>query len=174
MENTITVKENLELTEYVSLVENIAEGFFDEEGNYQPHIGKLNTMRLFYNEYVIESNFDIPHGFSGALQLRPLINDNEFIYKYNQSLNGDGYIRLDFANAYRDAMKIVKTKKDSLNGLILTVKNVIKKAVNSFSESLSAENIEKLSKIAESIGEENFDLDSFKKLYTDYLKKDET
>ena len=131
-------------------------------------------MRLFYNEYVTESNFDIPHGFSDALQLKPLVSDKEFMDKYNQSLNGDDYIRLDFANAYRDAMEIVKTKKDSLNGLILTVKNAIKKAVNSFSESLSAENIEKLSKIAESIGAENFDLDSFKKLYADYLKKDET
>lgn len=49
MENTMVIKKDFSVIDYVSLVNGIADEFFDVNGEYQPHLGRLNVMRLFYN-----------------------------------------------------------------------------------------------------------------------------
>ena len=47
----MVIKKDFSVVDYVSLVNGIVGEFFDSEtGDYQPHIGRLNVMRLFYNE----------------------------------------------------------------------------------------------------------------------------
>ena len=55
----IKVKENFEIVDFATMVDSIVAEYFDAEGNYTPHIGMLNAMRVFYNECVTESKFDI-------------------------------------------------------------------------------------------------------------------
>lgn len=172
MENTMVIKKNLSVIDYVTLVNGIANDFFDAEtGEYTPHIGRLNAMRLFYNECVTESKFDLPHDFEDALQMDVLVEDDEFIKEFNAAVVGDGLVRLDFANAYADAMEAVNAKKNSFGNAV----NIIKKIIEKFSESISSvvtdESLEKLAKIAEGVNANNLNLDSFVKAYSNYLEE---
>lgn len=171
MENTMVIKKNLSVIDYVTLVNGIANDFFDSEtGEYTPHIGRLNAMRLFYNECVTDSKFDLPHDFEDALQMDVLVEDEEFIKEFNAAVVGDGVVRLDFANAYADAMEAVNAKKNSFGNAV----NIIRKAIEKVSESISSvvtdESLEKLTKIADSVNTNNLSLDSFVKAYSNYLE----
>lgn len=171
MENTMVIKKNLSVIDYVTLVNGIVNDFFDAEtGEYTPHIGRLNAMRLFYNECVTDSKFDLPHDFEDALQMDVLVEDDEFIKEFNAAVVGDGVIRLDFANAYADAMEAVNAKKNSFGNAV----NIIRKAIEKVSESISSvvtdESLEKLTKIADSVNTNNLSLDSFVKAYSNYLE----
>lgn len=171
MENTMVIKKNLSVIDYVSLVNGIANDFFDAEtGEYTPHIGRLNAMRLFYNECVTESKFDLPHDFEDALQMDILVEDDTFIKEFNTAVVGDGVIRLDFANAYADAMEAVNAKKNSFGNAV----NIIRKTIERVSESISSvvtdESLEKLTKIADSVNTNNLSIDSFVKAYSNYLE----
>lgn len=168
----MVIKSNLNVIDYVSLVNGIISEFFDfETGEYTPHIGRLNAMRLFYNDCVIESKFDLPHDFKDALKMDVLVEDEEFINEFNKAVKGDGIIRLDFANAYADALEAVNAKKNSFGNAV----NIIRKALEKVSESISAvvtdESLEKLTKISESVNLGNLSLDSFVKAYSNYLEE---
>lgn len=168
----MVIKKNLSVIDYVTLVNGIANDFFDSEtGEYTPHIGRLNAMRLFYNECVTESKFDLPHDFEDALQMDVLVEDEEFIKEFNAAVVGDGVVRLDFANAYADAMEAVNAKKNSFGNAV----NIIKRIIEKFSESISSvvtdESLEKLAKIAEGVNANNLNLDSFVKAYSNYLEE---
>lgn len=168
----MVIKSNLNVIDYVSLVNGIISEFFDfETGEYTPHIGRLNAMRLFYNDCVIESKFDLPHDFKDALKMDVLVEDEEFINEFNKAVKGDGTIRLDFANAYADALEAVNAKKNSFGNAV----NIIRKALEKVSESISTvvtdESLEKLTKISESVNLGNLSLDSFVKAYSNYLEE---
>lgn len=168
----MVIKSNLNVIDYVSLVNGIISEFFDSEtGEYTPHIGRLNAMRLFYNDCVIESKFDLPHDFKDALKMDVLVEDEEFINEFNRAVKGDGTIRLDFANAYEDALEAVNAKKNSFGNAV----NIIRKALEKVSESISSvvtdESLEKLTKISESVDLGNLSLDSFVKAYSNYLEE---
>lgn len=172
MENAIVIKKNLSVVDYVSLVNGIANDFFDSEtGEYTPHIGRLNEMRLFYNECVTDSKFDLPHDFGDAMQLDILVKDDEFIEAYSEAITSDGVSRLDFANAHADAMEIVNAKKNSFGNAVNIVKKTIEKLSESISSVVTDESLGKLTKIAEGINTNNFNLDSFIKAYSNYLEK---
>lgn len=165
MESTMVIKKNLSVIEYVSLVNAIAGGFFDEDGEYQPHIGRLNAMRLFYNECVTESKFDLPHDFNDALMMDVLIEDDEFIKTFNDAVIGDGMIRLNFANAYAEANKIVNTKKDPFNSLANTIKIVTNGVIEKVDSILSEDTVAKFEKIADNISNGNLSAEAFVDAY---------
>ena len=55
------INDNLDIVAYGAAVREIADKFFDGDGNYVPYIGKANAMVIFYNYFVVESKFsDIP------------------------------------------------------------------------------------------------------------------
>lgn len=158
MENTMVIKKDFSVVDYVSLVNAIVSEFFDADGEYVPHIGRMNAMRLFYNECVVESKFDLPHDFEDALMMDVLVEDEEFIRAFNEAVKGDGMIRLDFSNAYAEALEIVNAKKDSLTG-------VLKDAINGFMQKmspiLSGDAIAKFTEIADNISKGNISAESF-------------
>ncbi len=173
MKNTMIIKKNMSVIDYVTLVNGIVNDFFDSETDeYTPHIGKLNAMRLFYNKCVVESKFDLPHDFNDASQIDILAEDDEFIKEFNAAVIGDGVIRLDFANAYADAMEVVNAKKNSFGNAVAAIKKIIEKTLESISSIVTDENLEKLTKIAESVNTNNVSLDSFVKAYSNYLGED--
>lgn len=165
MENNMVIKNKFNVVEYVSLVNDIAEEFFDDEGDYIPHIGRLNIMRLFYNKCVVESKFDLSHNFQDALQLDYLVGDEDFIKAFNEAVAGDGMFRLDFANAYADAMSIVNERKSSVNNIIRKVEKGIAKITDKISPILSEDNITSLSQIAQDISNGKLSAESIVEAY---------
>lgn len=83
----MTVKTELGIIGYVSMVDEIVLEYFNADGEYQPHIGMLNAMRLFYNECVKESKFDeqLAHDNIDAMEMEALVADQEFIEAYNRA-----------------------------------------------------------------------------------------
>lgn len=156
------IKKDFNVVDYVSLVNGIVSEFFDSNtGDYQPHIGKLNVMRLFYNECVIESKFDLSHDFEDALMLDVLVEDEEFINEFNKAIIGENETRLDFANAYADAIEIVNTKKDSFNSMTTTLKSVIDGVMKKMSPIMSGDAIAKFTEIADNISKGNISAEAF-------------
>lgn len=165
MENTMVIKKNLSVVDYVALVNGIVSEFFDADGDYVPHIGRLNAMRLFYNECVIESKFDLSHDFQDALEMDILVEDEEFINTFNEAIKGDGMIRLDFANAYAEAMEIVNTNKDAFNNMVNTFEIMINSALEKMSPILSGDAIAKFTEIADNISKGNISAEAFVEAY---------
>lgn len=156
MENTNFVIDcKLGLLDYVSMVNNIANEFFDEEGTYTPHIGRINAMRLFYNECVIESKFDIPHDIIDVPQMEILVKDDDFIKAFNDAIEFNGSVCLDFANAYREAIDMVDTRKNSLASAIEVFKGAMVGITEKISPILTESNLDRLTKIADDVSNGN-------------------
>ena len=146
------VNTSLGMVEYLTMVNEIILEYFDEDGNYQPQIGILNTMRLFYNECVIESKFELPHDITDAMDMEIMVTDDEFINEFNNAIIGDvPGIRFDFANAYKDAMDIVETKKSSIERAVDSVKKMIISVLDVINPLLSDEHIDKVAEIAHDV-----------------------
>ena len=142
----------LGMVEYLTMVNEIVLEYFDEDGNYQPQIGILNAMRLFYNECVIESKFELPHDITDAMDMEIMVTDDEFVSEFNNAIIGDiPGIRFDFANAYKDAMDIVETKKSSIERAVDSVKKMIFSVLDVINPLLSDEHIDKVAEIAHDV-----------------------
>lgn len=148
----MVVNTNLKMVDYLVMVNEIVLEYFNEEGEYQPQIGTLNAMRLFYNNCVVESKFDISHDIVDAMDMEPIVNDDEFIAAFNDAIIGDcPGICMDFANAYKDALDIVETKKTSIERAVNSVKNMITSILDVINPLLSDEHIDKVSEIARDV-----------------------
>ena len=161
----ITFKKKLSVAEYIAIVNNIASNYYNENGEYQPHIGILNAMRIFYNVCVTEDMFDLPHNIVDASEVEKLANDDEFIHSFNSAIESDGNVQLNFANAYIDAIAIVESKNDMITNAIMPVKNMIIDMIQNFSSYLTEENMNIISKISEGISNGNITADSIIEAY---------
>lgn len=151
MENRkIVINTKLSMVDFLQVVNDIVLEFFSIDGTYQPQIGFLNTMRIFYNACVTESKFE-KYDIFDALDMEDIVADEEFIDAFNLALKPTHGQRLDFANAYKQAMDIVSNKKTSLNNLIEIIHNMLNTFVNSISEELGEDNIKKIMDIAEKV-----------------------
>ena len=121
--------------EFIQLVEDIAEAYFDN-GIYQPHIGELNAMRLYYND---KNNADIVD----AAEFAEIVKDEKFVSEYFAAIS-ERSDKLDFIQAYDMAMDIVNTKKGTLAVMFEGV-------ISRLNEMLSQDNIEKIKEIADGI-----------------------
>lgn len=160
------VNNNLSIVDYSIAVRNIVSKFFDEDGNYTPHFGKINAMVVFYNYFVIESKFDLDHTITENIEADILANDEDFIMAFNNAIKGDGCIRLDFANAYSDALDIVHTKNTTIAGAIESFKNGIAKFADKINPIFTEDSINKLSKIAEDVSNGNLSAESIVSAYS--------
>lgn len=149
--STFKVNTTLGIIDYVTIVESMVNEYFNDDGDYVPQIGILNIMRLFYNECVLECKFDVPHTISDALDMEVFINDEEFIEAFNLAIQFNGVIAIDFANAYKDAMDIVSVKKSSVDNAVRKIKVMFADIVSKISDTLTPENIDKITKISENI-----------------------
>ena len=100
---------SMTVIDYAIVVESMASEFYNlENGEYQPHLGMLNVMRVYYNNFYKDEKDD---AIVDALDMNELVSDEAFIEAFNNTINSCDGFRLDFANAYRDAMEIVETRK---------------------------------------------------------------
>lgn len=104
MNNTNT---KIDLATYTALVKMIAAGFFDDDLNYIPHLGKLNAMWLFYNFCVKEDIDNIPHDTGDLDEVMLLVRNEHLLNLFNEAIKIK-QIEFDFANAYKDAITSAK------------------------------------------------------------------
>lgn len=151
MNNIVEVKTTLSIIDYVTIVDAIVTEFFNEDGEYTPHIGKLNAMRLFYNECITDNRFELPHDITDALQMEVLVENDEFITAFDKAIKFEQNSVFSFANAYKDALSIVEVKKTSINQVASTVKSIFVKIVDSIVPMFTEENIQRLEQISNEI-----------------------
>ena len=123
----LTIDTNLNIYDYVSTIDELVNEYYDEEGNYVPHYGELNTMRLFYNLYVKDDIAGISHDITEATQLEPIITNKAFLSAYRNGLltASDGN-PLTFASAAAKANEIVFVRNNSFGSVVSAIKWAVK------------------------------------------------
>ena len=164
------VNTKLSVVNYMLAVEDIAAAYFDDKGNYTPAIGKINSMKVFYDYCVVDDNKTEINEIS---DIEPIINDELFIEMFNNAVDTDSLTDLDFANALEDAMKIVEYKNSTLGGVVNLVLSKLESLADSVSPMLTEENIAAVSKIAGDIGKGNVTASAIVDAYADKFYKEE-
>ena len=144
----IIVKDNVDIVIYSAAVQAIANKFFDDENNYTPHFGRTNAITVFFNYFV---DF--------------LLANEDCLKLYNESLKGNGTFRLDFCNAYTDAIDIVNQKKNSIGNVIDSIQSAISMIADKISPVFTGENLEKLTNIAKDVSNGNLSAESIVAAY---------
>lgn len=140
----------LNYLQYAMLVEKIADGYFEENGDYQPHYGILNAMRLFYVTCVAESPYDAEEGsprveiVSDLETFLPIMDDREFVQQYFHAIDDAYDHEFNFGLAYHDAMSVVRYRMSSVKNAIEYSKNNVLALLEQFTEALSENNLEKI------------------------------
>ena len=155
------INQYLDIEHYLAIVSAIADDYFDDDGGYQPHIGQLNAMRIFYNVCVVKSKFDdaYTHDITDLTELNEIVTDKEFLDEFKQNC----YIKyneyFDFAHAYNDALCIVEYKKSHLNSIVDSIQRAINKINMNIGGFATDENIKSLSVIANAISDGTLNYD---------------
>ena len=153
----------LNLVEFVSVTEAIVNGYFDIDGEYMPHLGFANAIRLFYNICVEDSKYDneIPHDFTDITLVDMLESDDEFMDAFEAAISS-GKNRFSFGYAYSSAIDVVTTKR---NSFAEGVKSILLYLTEALKGVMTPENIEATKAIAKDITEGKID---FTKVMTAY------
>jgi beta-mannanase len=164
----IIVLDNVDIVTYSAAVNEIAKKFFDEDDNYTPQFGRANAVGVFFNRFVdivsLEAYFA---DYDGEINIDLFLADENCLNVYNEALkNGAGY-RLNFANAYADAMDIVKTKNTTIGGAVELFRSAISKIADKINPIFTDENIAKLEKISADVAKGDLSADSVVKALGD-------
>ena len=157
----IIVETDLDMIHFLVLVKNLAEGYFDDAGEYQPHFGMLNAMRQFYNLCVADTcEFKKQYGevITDATEMAEITVDYDFLQEFNEAItvrdskNALGRnIDFDFANAFETALDIVETRKTSFTYVLEGIKKLVLRIVGALEDTLTEENLSRLSEIASKV-----------------------
>ena len=160
MKTTMNINVKLSVLKYATIVNSIADGYFDFEGNYVPHIGVMNAMRIFWNECVTETRNgeEIIHEVTELTDLDEIIANGEFEKAFNEATEIK-MVCLDFANAISNAIDIVNVKKNSIGGISDYVNQLIEKVANGISN-ITPEHMETLKKVSGQIADGTFNADA--------------
>lgn len=169
MERNYEINTRLGLYEYINMANQIALEYFDDDGTYQPHIGKINAMRLFYNNCVVKSKFDdvYDHNITSSDDLVDILADDDFIIEFEDAIRNHG--AFSFGAAYDDALDMVYARKSSIGSVIDALNRMLKKLNDKLSDVLSDENVEQLSKIAQNISDGGITAEDIVNAYSDKL-----
>ena len=113
----MTIKRNVNIDTYIEAVEDIARGFFNEDGDYVPHLGRINSIAAFLDYFV-----DDPE-FHENTDVNEILSNEELIQAYNKEIVHFG--GLNFAAAYADALTIVEHRKNSFYNLANFIKKYL-------------------------------------------------
>lgn len=104
---------NLDFRTYVATVQSIANGYFDEDGNYIPEFGKGNVIRVYclaiaQNEEAKSLNLDEVGAFEYIDKCMELVGA-----EFADALKDNDYF--SFGSAIKDAEKMVKFRLEKLS-----------------------------------------------------------
>ena len=161
------VETNLSLVDFVAVTEALADGYFEDDGTYAPHMGLINAMRVFYNVCVIESKFDdtIPHDFVDVMLVDNLAKDDEFYAAFKDAcLLGAYDERLTFATAYEKANDIVDQRCKSV---LYSIGPAVEVIAESLSGALSGTNIKEFNDVLDKMSKSGIDAKAIWDAYTE-------
>ena len=141
------VDTKLNLLSYMEIVESLVNNAM-EMGDYKAYATTLFSMALFYNYCVKDSRFDLEHDIDDILEVEILADDEKFIEEYTKAIRGDGMVRLDFANAVKDAEKTIELKMNSVSSIIDSIKNGVEEIGETFNGLLNDEMLNKFNDFA--------------------------
>ena len=139
----MTVNTKLDYQNYLTCVEALTDSFFDEDGNYAPHIGRIMSVSLFLDFCVEDSGINMEEDnmidqiFDNEEILRAFENEVQACMEFGQP-------DLRFGSAYNDAMAIVEQKKNSLI-------NTLSVFTNQLGQVLTPENIARLQEVSKDL-----------------------
>lgn len=144
--------DNFNIEEYVSLVNALADGYFDKNGDYVPHFGRLVAMELFYLNCVTEDGYKVvgKHDTNDLNAMSELFKKDEFVEAFYKAMFSPS-TPLNFAQAYQDAMSIVDNRKNSFNQMASAIKRVVEDGIDSLRTMFSDENMASLNGIVDAI-----------------------
>lgn len=127
----------LNVNDYVAVVEAIADGYFNDVGEYSPQMGRIVAVAVFCDYCMKESVF----GDVENPDMDVIFDNHEIMEAYKKALRICDE-QLCFANAYDDALELVEYRKSSLTQAVGLFSGIIRQA-------LSPDNLSKLYEISD-------------------------
>ena len=152
----------LDIVMYPIVVKNLADGFFDDDWNYDPAFGRINAMGMYYKICVTKSDYDeiIPHNVSDMMELKDLLADGDFCKAFDDAVWDENY-GLTFGKAYSDAIRLVESRKSPAN----IIANTINKVTETLSSIVTEETLAVMSELSSAIKSGKMDADAFVESY---------
>jgi len=136
----MTVNTKLDYQNYLTCVEALTDSFFDEDGNYAPHIGRIMSMSLFLDFCVEDSGINMEEDN----MIDQIFDNEEILRAFENEVLECEKPGLRFGSAYNDAMAIVEQKKNSLI-------NTLSVFANQLGHVLTPENIARLQEVSKNV-----------------------
>ena len=139
----MTVNTKLDYQNYLTCVEALTESFFDEDGNYAPHIGRIMSVSLFLDFCVEDSGINMEEDN----MIDQIFGNEEILMAFENEVQACmefGKPTLRFGNAFMDAMAIVEQKKNSLVNTLTVFANQLKQV-------MTPENIARLQEVSKNV-----------------------
>lgn len=139
----MTVNTKLDYQNYLTCVEALTDSFFDEDGNYAPHIGRIMSVSLFLDFCVEDSGVNMEEDN----MINQIFGNEEILMAFEnevQECMEFGKPALRFGNAFMDAMAIVEQKKNSLVNTLTVFANQLKQV-------MTPENIARLQEVSKNV-----------------------
>jgi len=175
MGKQIEYKDYFTVAEYYSLVNEIVDSYFDEAGNYAPHIGDMCTMLAFYNGCIMNKNLiSDMEVITDIFDADVIFANEEFLEAFNEAITFDGDIKYDFANAFKNAMEIIHSRINSptyaisqatrqIGELVSNLDNMISSVNNVMNE----ETVDKLLEFAKNVSDGKYDAKAVTDAFTE-------
>ncbi len=114
------IKNIFGIDEYLMIVEELVDGYFNDYGEYTPHVGRICALETFFNHCVIDYDGEIPApSEENPYPIEKVFADEEFQIAYDNTVcDICSETTLTFGNAYTDAAKIVEDKRNGLGNLV--------------------------------------------------------
>lgn len=166
MAKEIIVNDNVDIITYSAAVQAIAEKFFDVKDNYTPYFGRINAVTVFFNYFVDdESLTDYFSDMKDEITTDFIVRNEECLNLYNKALQGTGTYRLDFANAYKDAMEVVYHRRSSVGNIIDRIQKAVSEIADVINPVFSGDNLDKLTEITKNVADGNLSAESIVEAY---------
>ena len=149
----------LNLVEYIQVVEEITNEFFDANTyEFTPHIGEVYAVCTYFNHCVELEETDTikKHPIEEMDDMQELLDNEDFMKHFNEEINESENVinaSLTFGHAYNHVLDIVEFKKNDANAFATAISAGMGAILKSFRESFSDDEIGKFTNIAQQIVE---------------------
>jgi len=150
----------LKLPQYIKLVDEIVEGYFDQTtGEYVPHIGEIHMAYLYFKncvtaedgDEVTPENIDTD-GDVDFKKLEAVLNDQTFMHAIeNDVFCGMPDEYLDFGNAYHNAIAIITARVENGGLAVQRIINGITNVADTLAGTFTEETVQAIAKAVEDI-----------------------
>lgn len=130
MKTKVVYSNPLTVADFGLVVNIIADGYFSEDGEYDPTTGMLNSMYAFYKFCYKKDDEEVD---TAEKMAEIAEKDGDFLWEYNFALDCDTQC-FNFANAYREAMELIRYRQESAVLLVNKLKDVVDKAAKRLSD----------------------------------------